>query len=334
MLDRTVDGMGGAGERPSVPAANTPYAPPVYPPTYPPIYPPMYSAVTQQEAAPVGTQGVYPDFAPDGAVRPELLRQPQPAPRRRGGWRGALVAAGSLLLAVVTKVGLLLKALLPALSAIVSVAAYAALFGWQFGVGLVTLLFIHEMGHFVVIRAKGLPASLPVFIPLVGAYVTMRRMPSNVTDEAEIAIAGPVAGWLAGLGCFALYMATHTPVLLPLAYFSFLINLINLIPVSPLDGGRIVGAISRWVWPLGLIGVGVAFWYTHNFLLLALALLGVGRLFGSFPANAENARYFKTSALMRALITLSYIGLAAALLVGMSITHQMIQAQGLNVRGF
>ena len=123
---------------------------------------------------------------------------------------------------------------------------------WLLGVGIVALLFVHEMGHFIVIRAKGLPASLPVFIPLLGAYVTMRQAPRNVRDEAEIALAGPIAGGLAGLGCLALYQVTGERALITLAYLTFFINLLNLVPISPLDGGRVVGAISRWLWPIGM----------------------------------------------------------------------------------
>ncbi|HEX5439972.1 MAG TPA: site-2 protease family protein, partial [Ktedonobacterales bacterium] len=154
-------------------------------------------------------------------------------------------ASGAAILAVLSKLAVAGKVLLPFLSALASLAAYAWLFGWQFGLGILVLLFAHEMGHYVIIRAKGLPASWPVFIPLLGAYVAMRRMPVNVRDEAEIAIAGPFAGAMASALCFWLYHVTGLTVLLPLAYFSFLINLLNLIPVSPLDGGRIVGAISR-----------------------------------------------------------------------------------------
>lgn len=293
-----------------------------YAPPMPPAYPPQTT----------GTTSLYPAYAPDGRVDPALLHQSQvgQAPQRRTGGRGAAgVAVGSAIVAVVSKFALVLKFLLPLISALASFAAYALLFGWQFGVGIVVLLFIHEMGHFVVIRAKGLPASLPVFIPLVGAYVAMKRMPSNVRDEAEIAIAGPLAGWVAGVACFALYQQTHIHVLLPLAYFNFFINLINLIPVSPLDGGRVVGAISRWFWPLGLAAIAVGIWFTHSLILIFVAILGVQQMIQGFRASPANRAYYTVPLAARLYVTITYFGLAAAL--GFStflVQHQMALQAG------
>jgi Zn-dependent protease len=197
---------------------------------------------------------------------------------------------------------------------------------WLLGVGIVALLFIHEMGHFIVIRAKGLPASLPVFIPLIGAYVTMRKMPRNVRDEAEIALAGPIAGGLAGLGCLALYQVTGERALITLAYLTFFINLLNLVPISPLDGGRVVGAISRWLWPIGMGVVGVAFYYfwIHDiqlWILLLVAIFGFAQTVGRFATARSRDPYYKISLPARLYITTLYFGLAAALLLGMLATQ-------------
>lgn len=192
---------------------------------------------------------------------------------------------------------------------------------WELGVGIVALLFIHEMGHFVVIRAKGLPASLPVFIPLIGAYVTMRQAPRNVRDEAEIALAGPVAGGLAGLACLAVYQVTGDSTLITLAWLSFLINLLNLVPVSPLDGGRIVGAISRWFWPVGLAALAVGFFYTQNWILLLLAVFGFGQTVGRFATARSHDPYYKISIAARLYVTTLYVGLAGALALGMLATR-------------
>jgi Zn-dependent protease len=192
---------------------------------------------------------------------------------------------------------------------------------WELGVGIVALLFIHEMGHFIVIRAKGLPASLPVFIPLIGAYVTMRQMPRNVRDEAEIALAGPIAGGLAGLACLVAYQYTLDPALITLAYLTFLINLLNLVPVSPLDGGRIVGAISRWFWPVGLAALAVGFFYTGNLILLLVAIFGFAQTIGRFATARSRDPYYKISFLARLYVTTLYFGLAAALVLGMWVTR-------------
>lgn len=236
-------------------------------------------------------------------------------------------ASGAAILAVLSKLAVAGKVLLPFLSALASLAAYAWLFGWQFGLGIVVLLFAHEMGHYVIIRAKGLPASWPVFIPMLGAYVAMRRMPVNARDEAEIAIAGPFAGAMASALCLWLYHVTGLTVLLPLAYFSFLINLLNLIPVSPLDGGRIVGAISRWIWPIGLVLLGIAFLYTHSILLIILLWLGFLETISRFRMAAIAGSYYRIPLLSRAYITIFYFGLAAALAIGMFATEGLMVAQ-------
>lgn len=236
-------------------------------------------------------------------------------------------ASGAAILAVLSKLAVAGKVLLPFLSAVASLVTYAWLFGWQFGLGILVLLFAHEMGHYVIIRAKGLPASWPVFIPLLGAYVAMRRMPVNARDEAEIAIAGPFAGAMASALCFWLYHVTGLTVLLPLAYFSFLINLLNLIPVSPLDGGRIVGAISRWIWPIGLVALAIAFLYTQSILLIILLWLGFLETISRFRMAAVAGSYYRIPLLSRAYITIFYFGLAAALAIGMFATGSILAAQ-------
>ena len=251
------------------------------------------------------------------------------APQRgpSGRREAAGCASGAAIVALLSKLAVAGKVLLPFLSAVASLITYAWLFGWQFGVGILALLFIHEMGHYIIIRAKGLPASWPVFIPMLGAYVAMRRMPRNVRDEAEIAIAGPFAGAMASALCFWLYHVTSITVLLPLAYFSFLINLLNLIPVSPLDGGRIVGAISRWIWPIGLVAMVIAFLYTHNILLLLLLWLGFIETIRQFRLAASGDPYYKIPLLSRAYVTVFYFGLAAALAIGMFATEGQMVAQ-------
>ncbi len=199
----------------------------------------------------------------------------------------------------------------PIVSAIVSFAVYALVFGWQFGLGIMALLLVHEMGHFVVIRAKGMPAGLPTFIPLVGAFVTMRRLPASVRDEAEIALAGPLAGTIGGVACLIAYWRTGLPVLIPLAYYSFLLNLLNLIPVPPLDGSRVTGAISKWIWPIGLAGVAIGAYFTHSPLLIILGVFGAFQLIGRFSTSASS--YYTISLGSRIWLTLVYFGLAGVL---------------------
>lgn len=286
-------------------------APPGY--TAPPVrgygaLPPPAPGQVPIPAPPPYSPGAYPTAAPG-------------QPRTRGGAAGW--AAGSAAVAVLTKIGIVLKIALPFLSAIVSFGAYALLWGWQFAAGILVLLFIHEMGHFAVIRAKGLPAGLPVFIPLLGAYVAMRRMPQSVRDEAEIAIAGPLAGALGGLACLLLYQETGLRMLLVLAYFDFLINLLNLLPVSPLDGGRIVAAISRWIWPLGLALLVGAFFLTQSLIIALLIFLGLGQTISRFREAGRNP-YYRMPWIQRAYITAAYFGLAGCLALGMYAVQHVI----------
>jgi Zn-dependent protease len=305
-----------------------PSAPPpaAFPPGYPgaPAYPPAAWPPGQWGASP------YPSYAPDGRVDPELMRQTEPGQRRAAGkGAGAAVGLGATLLAALTKLGILAKFALPLFSALASFAVYAALYGWEFGLGIVVLLFVHEMGHVAVIRAKGLPASSPVFIPLMGALIFLRGMPRNVRDEAEIALGGPLAGALAGGVCYVIYTQTGDPIWLVLAFFSFLINLFNLIPFSPLDGGRIVGAVSKWIWPVGLIVVVAAFFYTHSFILLIVGALGVMRMVQQLGRGGALAAYYTVPLGARLTIAALYFGLAAALAVGILAIQPMLVAGAL-----
>ncbi|HEV7125835.1 MAG TPA: site-2 protease family protein [Ktedonobacterales bacterium] len=275
--------------------------------------------------APIGS-AQYPDFAPDGRVASERLAAGQPA--RSGKRTGAAVGAGAGLLAILAKFAVLGKVLLPVLSAVVSIWVYTLLWGWQFALGLVALLFVHEMGHVVAIRAKGLPASLPIFIPLLGAAVFLRRMPQNVRDEAEIAIAGPLLGTLGSVACLAVYGVTGQRIWLVLAFFGFFLNLINLVPVSPFDGGRVAAAISRWLWPIGLAVMAVALWYTGNLVLLLFLVLGLSQTIGLFRQRNARAHYYEIPFFTRAWITLLYFGLAAGLTYAFVVLQPLIAVGG------
>lgn len=156
----------------------------------------------------------------------------------------------------------------------------------------------------------------------------MKRMPANVRDEAEIAIAGPLVGTLAGVACFALYQHTQVTILLPLAYFSFLLNLLNLIPVSPLDGGRIVGAISRWIWPVGLVAIALAYLSTQNILLLLLLWLGLMQTVTMFRLAPRMKAYYAIPLLTRAYVSVMYFAMAAVLALGMVASQQLMSISG------
>jgi Zn-dependent protease len=320
------------------PHARSPY-PWLYPSTVPYPPPPEYYL---QRAAPVMAPppaehahgGGYPAFAPDGRVNPSSLAGAAPVAVPATYPVGAPLggaAQGRASTGVTTKSDGVTNLLLPLGSALVSFALYTLYGGWQFGLGLVLLLLVHEMGHFIVIRAKGLPASLPVFIPFLGAYVAMRRMPASVRDEAEIALAGPLAGALGGGACFVLAQVVGGAdgnTLLFLAYFSFFINLINLLPVTPLDGGHIVGAISRWLWPIGLALLAAGFVYTFNLWLLLLGALFFSQTLSRFRISWRQP-YYAVSVGTRFYVSALYFGLALGLGLALYVAQSMLPAGGL-----
>ncbi len=256
-------------------------------------------------------------------------------PKKRGKWAKAGGAAGTGILGLLLKFGAFflggIKYLFfflklgPALSIVISLAFYAAAFGWQFGAGIIFLIFLHEMGHVLVLRAKGVPASAPIFIPFLGAFVAMKGMPRNAKDEAEIAIAGPILGTIAALLCLVPYfLGSHVGLWPALAYFGFFINLFNLIPITPLDGGRVVGAISRKAWIVGLILlVGLLFLYFNIFLLMILAFSAF-TLYQQFRNSAQMQSYYQVPLSTKIFISIAYFGLAAFLAVMMIYAQHLI----------
>src|SRR5215217_1491728 len=208
-------------------------------------------------------------------------------------------------------------------SMIVSVGAYALLGGWWFGIGLVALIFVHEMGHVLELRRQGVPASAPLFIPFMGAVVGMKQMPKNAWKEAQVALAGPLLGTVGAAGVWGLGVALDSRFLKAMAFVGFLINLFNLLPVVPLDGGRAVAALHPSVWLLGLAGLAVLAYFSPNPILLIVLVLGAMEAWQrwrtrKFPQLQE---YYRVRPWQRALVATVYIGLAAFLVLAMSATH-------------
>lgn len=218
------------------------------------------------------------------------------------------------------------------ITVLISIGAYSLIFGWQFAIGLVALLFVHEMGHAIVMKLKGIPIGGMIFIPLLGAAVFMRQMPKNARDEAEVGIAGPIAGAIAASVCLFFAQAYPDTIWAPLAYFGFFINLFNLIPIVPFDGGRVLAAIDRRLWILGFLGlVAYLIWYyfqyqSLNIWLLFFIFMAATQLWSrrATPDNPEAQAYYSVPVNERIILTLAYFGLAAVLVLGMSISHAMI----------
>lgn len=244
---------------------------------------------------------------------------------------GGIGAALSALLLKFPILASLLKFGWLGFSALFSVVVYSLIFGWPFAIGLVVMLFIHEMGHAVVMKLKGIPIGGMIFIPLLGAAVIMRQLPRNARDEAEVGIAGPIAGALAAMVSLALAHIYPGTVWAPLAYFGFFINLFNLIPIVPFDGGRVLAAIDRRIWILGFIGL-LAFqiwsWIngTFSIWLLFFIFMAATQLWSRRKtANTPEARaYYDVPVGERIVLGLAYFGLAAVLVLGMTISHGLI----------
>ncbi len=201
--------------------------------------------------------------------RPMMIGAPSPRPRR--SFRQWLVSG----LAVIYKA----KVFLLFFSLMVSMVVYGLTLGWAFGIGLLTVIAIHESGHVLATRSRGIAASWPTFIPFLGAVISLKQSPRNADDEAFIGIAGPVFGVLASLLSFGLYELTGHLIFAMVALFGMVIHIFNLIPVVPLDGGRTVAFLGWKAWGPGLIGLAVMLFYnplnnSFHFHSLTLIILG------------------------------------------------------------
>jgi Zn-dependent protease len=251
----------------------------------------------------------------------------------RGDWRQRLksffgpIAAGAILLATKLKAVLLLlpkaKFLVTSGSMLVSIAAYALIWGWPFAVGFVLLLLVHEMGHVIQLRREGIEASAPMFIPFLGAVVTAKSMGDDAAAEARVGLAGPVLGSLATLVPLGIWLATGNEFWQALAFIGFFINLFNLLPVLPLDGGRAMAALSPWVWVAGYAGlIGLTFAFPNPIMFLILLFGGMETWSRWKNRNTPEAQAFhKIPRRTRVLVAVVYLGLAVALAVGVTETH-------------
>jgi Zn-dependent protease len=162
------------------------------------------------------------------------------------------------------------------------IGAYAFIYPWTFAIGIVVMIFIHEMGHVVAAKRKGIPVTAPAFIPFLGALITLKRQPVDAATEAYLAFGGPLLGSIGAFVVFLLAYAFQSPILLSIAQVGFFLNLINLVPIHPLDGGRIVTAISRWLWVAGLIGGLVIILYLKAIIFLIFWAMFAWELYKKF----------------------------------------------------
>jgi len=199
---------------------------------------------------------------------------------------------------------------------LLSVVTYAFVFGWWYAVGFVALLFAHEMGHFIAAKNRGLSVGLPTFIPFVGAWIQLKEQPMDSETEAFVGIAGPMLGTAASFACYLAAEDSGSRLLLALSYAGFVLNLFNLIPLSPFDGGRIVGVISTRIWYLGIpILAGLFLWSPSPFLLIIVILLAPQIWHAFKTRKAPDDRYYQTPNSVRINYGLQYLALAGFLAV-------------------
>jgi Zn-dependent protease len=217
-----------------------------------------------------------PVEAAQRARGPSSSDRPHGTHRARNSTLGALAAGAAFLAGKLKFLGLLggVLKLKTFASMILSIALYATEWGWSFAVGFVLLIFVHELGHAIVLRREGIPAGAPVFIPFLGAFIAMRGLPRDAYVEAKVAIGGPVLGSLGAWAVLAAGLASGHTLLVSLGHTGVLLNLFNLIPVSPLDGGRIAGAFTRRFWIVGYALGVLAFLVTRSPLLLLVLVVG------------------------------------------------------------
>ena len=203
-----------------------------------------------------------------------------------------------------------------------SIWVYAMAWGWWYALGFVLLIFVHECGHLLAARRLGLKVGAPVFIPFMGAIIALKDQPPNAWVEAQVGIGGPLLGAAGAVGCEVLFLATGNPMFRALAYTGFFLNLFNLAPIGFLDGGRIVTALSPWLWVAGLVIVGAMLIDHLNFMLVLILVMSLPRLWFLFRKKTDaEKRYFEVTPAQRWTMAVLYFGLVAALVAGMKLSH-------------
>lgn len=255
-----------------------------------------------------------------------------PPPEKPEGGSGVKKAAGPLAIlgVILAKFKAALIPILKFLPAILktggtmflSIGVYALTWGWKFAVGFVLLMFVHECGHLLAAKRIGLKVGAPVFIPFMGALIALKEAPRNAWIEAQVGIGGPLMGTVGAIFCYGLFLLTGNQLFSALAYVGFFLNLFNLAPIGFLDGGRIVTALSPWLWVVGAVVIVLLMAIRFNFLLLIILILSFPRLLSLFRGRSEEeARYFEVTPGQRLIMGAMYFGLIAFLVLAMMVSH-------------
>ena len=247
----------------------------------------------------------------------ESIIEEDPPEKKKSRWGWLTSFGGLFLLLKAGKIWAIIKGafiflkfgkfLTTGLSMMLMVVVYTYMYGWKYAVGLVLLLFIHEMGHLTASRRLGIDTSLPMFIPFVGAIIQMRQQPKDAKTESIVGIAGPIYGALAAFVCLFIGNLFDSAIFLALAYFGFLLTVFNLIPAHPLDGGRIVTAISLKLWIVGIPVMLFFSLYFFNPIGILICILAIKKAWEVWK-DRDNP-YYDTDSAFRVKMGVSYFAL-------------------------
>ncbi|MEO3693602.1 site-2 protease family protein [Roseateles paludis] len=212
-------------------------------------------------------------------------------------------------------------------SMLISVVVYAFIYGWRYAVGFIALLFVHEMGHYLAARRKGLKVGAPTFIPFVGAWVELKDQPHDAETEAYVGLAGPLLGTVGASVTYLMARSWGVDWLLAVAYSGFFLNLFNLIPLSPFDGGRITAVLSPRLWLLGAPMLVALFYWHPSPMLILMAILAWPQLIKAwrFKADSPEAQaYYQVRDAVKWEYGTAYLALAGYLAVMAHDVHEML----------
>jgi Zn-dependent protease len=214
---------------------------------------------------------------------------------------------------------------------LLSLAVYATIWGWPYAAGFIALLFAHEMGHYMAARQCGLNVGAPAFIPFVGAWINLKEQPRDVRTEAYVAVAGPLVGTVSAVAVYLGGRWTNSTLLLAIAYAGLFLNLFNLLPVSPLDGGRITAIISPRVWLIGAPVMLAMLFYRPSPVLAIIAIIAFPQLIKAWKYDAkapENLAYYGVPFQTKLEYGGLYLALTAYLSVMTFEVHEMLGTMG------
>ena len=272
-----------------------------------------------------------PQWLPPRPVSEPAPPPPPIAPEPEPAWKRAL-APFAVVIALAAKFGKVAfiaikgaKFATTSATMVVSIAAYTLIWGLPFAVGFVALLFVHEMGHYIQLRREGVKPGRMIFIPLLGAVVSARSFGGTALAEARVGLAGPILGSVGALAVAIAAVLTDSDMLRALAFTGFFLNLFNLLPVVPLDGGRAMAAMAPWMWFVGLGAVITLVFLWPNPILILIAIFGALEVYRRWNARKQgldgNPAYYAVPTRYRLLVGAVYVGLIVALAVGMDLTH-------------